>query len=427
MDDQAIKALLRESFNQFVTAAHPSRCIRPHLPEPPSGRTIVLGAGKAAAAMALELEANYKAPLEGLVITRYGHALPTEHIKVVEAGHPVPDKAGEQAVKEIEQLAKSARPEDLVICLLSGGGSALLSAPVEGLSFEAVQEVTGTLLKSGASIDEINCIRKHLNRLLGGGLANALQRSSVLTLAISDVVGDDPSTIASGPTVADPTSLEDAVAIIERYEIKLSEELKFALTNPLNETPKPEAPLFERQQYRLIATPSEALDKVCEFWKSRDIEPVIFAAEITGETNQAARAHVDCINRVLSERGPLTRPLAILSGGETTVKIEGKGKGGPNTQFALASAISLNKAKGIYALACDSDGFDGSGDNAGALITPETLTIANDLGLDARSYLANNDSYSYFRPLEQLVITGATHTNINDYRVFILLPGVMAP
>lgn len=422
MDSDSINGLLLESFEHFVKAAHPCETIKAHIPQPPKGRTIILGAGKASAAMAAEFERLYRAPLEGLIITRYGHKVPTSQVKVIEAAHPVPDDTGRQAVEELITLAKSAGPDDLVICLISGGGSALLSAPVAGVSFQAIQNLTKALLASGAEIDEINCVRKHLNKLLGGGLASLIPVTSVLTLAISDVIGNDPGTIASGPTVGDDTSLEDARHILEKYDIKPEAEITAALLDERNETAEPDDRSFDKNSYHLIAAPAQSLRAAAMFWQSKGFETIIYNEDVGGDTNQAARDHVAYLHEYLQENSVRSRPTAILSGGETTVKLIGNGEGGPNTQFALQAAIELEGTSGIYALSADSDGYDGSADNAGAIVTPETMNNARKLNLDATALLEQNDSYNFFKPLGQLVKTGATETNVNDYRVFIITP-----
>lgn len=419
---ETIKTQLFESFEQFVKAAHPAISVKNHLPQPPAGRTLILGAGKASAAMAAAFEQHYPAPVEGLIITRDGHSYPTKQVKVVEAAHPVPDERGQKAVAELITLAEAAGPDDLIVCLISGGGSALLSAPVAGVSFPEIQALTKALLASGAEIDEINCVRKHLNQLLGGGLAKHLAGKSVLTLAISDVIGDDPGTIASGPTVADATTLAAARAILTDYDITPAAAITAALNNTANETPKPGDQLFDTMRYELIATPALSLEAADEFWHARGFETIIYNPEVGGDTNEAAKQHVHFLRQHLEKTGPLDVPLAILSGGETTVKLTGSGEGGPNTQFMLQAALSLAGQADIYGLAADSDGYDGSADNAGAWITPETLANAAAEGLDAARYLANNDSYNFFKPLQQLVQPGATHTNVNDYRVFLILP-----
>ncbi|GJM01602.1 MAG: hydroxypyruvate reductase [Rhodomicrobium sp.] len=425
MDSDSINGLLLESFEHFVNSAHPRETIQNYIPGPPKGRTLILGAGKASAAMAAEFERHYDAPLEGLIITRYGHKVPTSQVKVIEAAHPVPDENGRQAVEELISLARSARPSDLVVCLISGGGSALLSAPVEGVSFPAIQNLTKALLASGAEIDEINCVRKHLNKLLGGGLASLMPETQVITLAISDVIGDDPGTIASGPTVGDNTSLGDARQILEKYQIKPEVEITAALLDEANETRAPDDTVFTNNSYHLISAPAQSLKAAASFWQSKGFEPIIYNEDVGGDTNQAAKDHVAFVQKFLHENSAISRPTAILSGGETTVKLTGKGEGGPNTQFILQAAITLAEHPGVYALAADSDGYDGSADNAGARLTPETLASAKAKGLDAAALLAGNDSYNFFKPLGQLVITGATYTNINDYRVFLLTPGAL--
>lgn len=422
MESHSITALLKESFQHFVSAAHPRETIKAHIPQPPKRRSIILGAGKASAAMAAEFERHYKAPLEGLIITRYGHKVPTRQVKVIEAAHPVPDENGRQAVEELITLAKSAGSDDLVICLISGGGSALLSAPVEGVSFPAIQKLTKTLLASGAEIDEINCVRKHLNKLLGGGLASLMPETPVLTLAISDVIGDDPGTIASGPTVGDATSLEDARRILEKYDIQPEAEISAALLDERNETAEPDDSSFDKNSYHLIAAPAQSLKAAASFWQAKGFETVIYNEEVGGDTNQAAKDHAAFVQNYLIKNSTRTHPTAILSGGETTVKLIGKGEGGPNTQFALQAAIALEGLPGVYALSADSDGYDGSADNAGAMITPDTLRKAKIEGLDAKVFLDQNDSYNFFKPLGQLIKTGATETNVNDYRVFIITP-----
>jgi len=305
---------------------------------------------------------------------------------------------------------------------LSGGGSALMSAPVEGVSFENLQSINQNLLKSGASINEINCVRKHLNKVLGGKLANAAPSTKLITLAISDVVGDDPSTIASGPTIDDPTTLSEAQNILKKYAIQPTADIKAALANPANETPKKGDLVFTNNEYILLATPSKSLNHVAEYWKTKGFHPIILDAEMEGDTNLAAKHHVKFIQSILKaeENNPL--PIAVISGGETTVKIKGEGRGGPNTQFMLQSAISLLGNKQVYGMSCDTDGIDGSGDNAGAFITPDTLKIATDLSLDANTFLAENNSYAFFKSINQLVMKGPTNTNINDYRVFLLVP-----
>ncbi|HCQ71526.1 MAG TPA: glycerate kinase [Rhodospirillaceae bacterium] len=426
---QDVKALFLNSFDVVTRSAHPDTVLPTSLPNPPSGMTYVIGAGKAAGAMAAAFERSYRGDIRGIVVTRYGHSVPTQHITVREAAHPVPDAAGQAAVGEIIDLLAKAGPDDLIICLLSGGGSALLSAPVQGVTFAEIQALTNDLLKCGASITEINTVRKHLNIALGGGLAKAAGQTKIITLAISDVTGDDPTTIASGPTVADPTTLDQARDILTRYDLSPARSILDALANADNETPKPDSPLFQDHEYRLIATGPKSLNAAAQFWTQQGFDTHILDPEITGDTNDAATRHVQQILTMLADSSakPARRPLAILSGGETTVKVTGDGQGGPNAQFMLQACVALNGHAGIYAMACDTDGIDGSADSAGAIITPQTLARAAQSGLDAQSYLARNDRYGFFDALGDLVKTGPSHTNVNDYRVFLIFPEATAP
>lgn len=417
MRENVIAELL-DSFKVVTDYAHPAQAIADFIPEPPTGKTYIIGAGKATAAMAAAFEKHYPRPVEGVIVTRYGHKLPTQQIEVLEAAHPVPDIGGIKAVAAMIKLLEKTTENDLIICLLSGGGSALLTAPIEGVSFEDMQGLTDQLLKCGADITEINTVRRHLNIALGGGLAKAAGNTPMVTLAISDVAGDLPSAIASGPTVGDPTSLQDALNILEKYDISAPQSITNALQDPAHETPQPEDPIFENKEYRLIATPKEALEKAKTYWESHQFSTEIFGSEMTGDTNQSAKEHV---SKIRAERTQYKTPYALLSGGETTVKVTGQGRGGPNTQFMLQAAIALDGEKGVYGMACDTDGIDGSVDNAGAYITPYTLEKAEKLGLDPEDYLMRNDSYSFFEKIGQLVITGPTHTNVNDYRVFVIL------
>lgn len=415
-----IPSLLRQSFEHLLTFARPDAVMKAHIPTPPKGRLIVIGAGKASAAMAAAFEKHYTGKIEGIVVTRYGFDVPTQHIQILQAAHPVPDLAGVEAVEQIMALLKTAGKDDLVICLLSGGGSALLTAPVDGVSFEDIQNLNKQLLASGAPIQDMNIVRKHLNKALGGGLAQALPHTKLITLSISDVVGDDPSSIASGPTVADPSTLKDAANILHRYEIIPPASIEQALQNPMNETPKPGDPVFDKNEYVFIATPSMALEAGANFWKDQGYTTLIWDQNMEGDTNLCARKHIDFIQRILDGHENISRPCAIISGGETTVKITGDGTGGPNTQFMLQSVILLNSAQNIYGMACDTDGIDGAGDNAGAFITPYTLLAAKENGLDAASYLEDNDSYHFFKKMGQLIKSGPTYTNVNDIRIFLI-------
>ena len=415
--------LLKESFDIVHQSAHPENCVQTFIPEKPDhGRLIVVGAGKASAAMAAALEEYYDGAIEGIIVTRYGHSVPTHKIKVLEAAHPVPDEACVIAVEEITSLLRTVKEKDTIICLISGGGSSLLTAPVDGLDFNILQDLNKQLLKSGAPIQEINVVRKHLNKALGGGLVNYANGAKMITLAISDVTGDDPSIIASGATVVDPSTLEDARAILEKYNIDCDEAVLKTLENPENETPKPDDLMFKNNEYHLIATPKTALNVAAKFWKSKGFHPHILDPEMEGDTNSCALKHVETIEKICSREIDIPLPCALLSGGETTVHVTGSGEGGPNTQFMLQTAIALNGHGKVYGLACDTDGVDGSADNAGAMITPNTLNKAIARDINPQAFLNNNDSYHFFENIDGLVKTGPTHTNVNDYRVFLLMP-----
>jgi len=415
--------LLKDSFKAVYESVHPDICLKPFIPKPQEGqKIIVIGAGKASAAMACAFERDYEGQCEGIVVTRYGHSAPTKNIKILEASHPVPDEAGASAVEAIINCLKTASPEDIIICLISGGGSSLLTAPIDGIPFKALQDLNKMLLSCGAPIQDMNVVRKHVNKALGGGLAKYAGNNKLITLAISDVTGDDPAIIASGATVADPSTLNDAKSIIKRYAIKPAPSILAALENPANETPKPNDPIFKNHEYHLIATPNHALKTAQNFWQEQGFHTHILNAEMQGDTNQCAHEHVDFIKKIYNGETNIKLPCALLSGGETTVHITGNGAGGPNTQFMLQSAMLLEQDPKIYAMACDTDGIDGSVDNAGALITPGTLKHAKENGLNPAEYLSNNDSYHFFQQINALVKTGPTFTNVNDYRVFLLLP-----
>lgn len=414
--------LLKDSFAVVFQSAHPDHCVHRFMPAPPKGRLIVIGAGKASAAMAAAFENAYYGEVEGIVVTRYGHNVPTSNIKIIEAAHPIPDKACMHAVEEILSLLRSAAPQDTVLCLISGGGSSLLTAPVDGIEFSILRDLNKDLLKSGAPIHDMNIVRKHLNKALGGGLAKHCPAEKMITLAISDVTGDDPAIIASGATVADPSTLYDALSILKKYKINADESVISALNNPENETLKPSDPVFDTHEYHLIATPQKSIEAAAEFWQNKGFHPYIFDTEMEGDTNTCAEKHVDLIHKIYSGDVDIPLPCALLSGGETTVHVTGEGEGGPNTQFMLKSAIALEGHEKVYGLSCDTDGIDGSADNAGAIITPNTIKQASDAGVDPQEYLENNDSYHFFKSIDGLVKTGPTYTNVNDYRVFLLLP-----
>lgn len=406
------RALLTDLFKTAVQAAQPSQCLAPYL-EPfagHSGRCIVIGAGKASAAMAEAVEAHWPGRLEGLVITRHGYARPTKFIEVVEADHPVPGEAGAAATRRMLQMVSDLAPDDLVICLLSGGGSALLTLPAPGISLAAKQELTAALLASGAPIGGMNTVRKHISAIKGGRLAAAVRPAKLLTLAISDVAGDDLSVIASGPTVPDPTTSADARAVIARYGIDAPEEILKAL----NETPKPGDAAFAGDEAIIIADAGRALEAAAARAREMDVEPLILGADLEGEARDMA---ADMVGN-LDAHG--LRPLVLLSGGEATVTLRGGGKGGPNSEFLLALALAFKGRADAHAIACDTDGIDGSEDNAGAYIGPDTLQLARKLGLDGAAMLANNDAHGFFAGLGDLIVTGPTYTNVNDFRAILL-------
>ncbi|WP_050750703.1 glycerate kinase type-2 family protein [Paramagnetospirillum magneticum] len=403
-------------FEAAVEAAKPSACLPPALPAPPPGRTLVIGAGKAAAAMARAVEDHWQGPLSGLVVTRYGHCVPTRRIEVVEAAHPVPDAAGEHAAGRMMDLLAGVGADDLVLCLISGGGSALLARPAEGITLAEKQALTGALLRSGAAIGEINCVRKHLSAVKGGRLAALAAPARLVTLAISDVPGDNPSVIASGPTVADPTTLAEARAVLARYGIAPPPAIAARLNDPAAETPKSLPP----GEYRLIATPQRSLEAAALVAARAGLMPLLLGDALEGEAREMARVMAGIVKSIRAHQQPVPMPAVILSGGEATVTIRGQGKGGPNAEFALALALALKDTQGVEAIACDTDGIDGSEDNAGAVITPDTAERARALGLNLESYLNQNDSYGFFNTLGDLVKCGPTLTNVNDFRAVLV-------
>jgi len=413
------RALLRSLFDAAVAAAHPKLCVPPHLPAPPAaGRTIVVGAGKAAAAMARAVEDHWQGALSGLVVTRYGYGVPCLKVDVIEAAHPVPDARGRAAAGRMLELARGAGRDDLVLCLMSGGASALLVLPAPGIALEDKQAVTRALLKSGATIHEINCVRKHLSAIKGGRLAAATP-ARVLTLAISDVVGDDPSVIGSGPTVPDPSTFEEARAILAKYGIAPPAAVRAHLEAAVEETPKPGDPRLARAEYRLVATPKDTLAAAAARAKELGLEPIVLGESLEGEARAVGAAHARMAREIAADPAR-KKPSVILSGGELTVTIEGRGAGGPNTEYLLGLALALGGARRIHALAADTDGIDGSEDNAGAFVAPDTLARARDFALDPSGCLAANDAYSFFRALGDLVVTGPTFTNVNDFRAILI-------
>ena len=414
------RTLLRQLFDTAVAAALPERSIQHFLPAPPKGRTIVVGCGKAAAAMARAVETHWQGPLEGLVVTRYGHRVPTERIEVVEAAHPVPDAAGLDAAKRMLQTVQGLSPDDLVLFLASGGGSALLTLPAPGITLEDKQAINTALLKSGANITEMNCVRKHISAVKGGRLAAAAAPARVVTLAISDIPGDDPAVIASGPTVADPTTFSDALAVIEKYAIREPLSVLSHLRAGENETPKPGDARLANSELHMIAAPQMSLQAAADIAQGFGVTPLILGDAIEGEAREVAMVHAGIARQVLRHGQPVKAPCVLLSGGETTVTVRGSGRGGRNAEFLLALGIALDGAAGIWAFAGDTDGIDGTENNAGAIVGPDSLGRAGALGMDAKSMLADNDGYRFFRGLDDLVITGPTMTNVNDFRAILI-------
>ena len=417
------RALLSDLFDAAVAAADPAHCLAGWLPDPPPGRTVVVGAGKAAAAMAHAVETHWRGDpdrLSGLVVTRYGHGMATRRIEVVEAAHPTPDAAGQRAALRLLQAVRGLTADDLVLVLLSGGGSALLAAPMDGITLDEKRTVTRALLACGANIAEINCVRKHLSALKGGRLALAAQPARVVTLAISDVPGDDLSTIASGPTVPDPTTCGEALEIVDRHGISLPEAARAALQSGAAETPKPGDAGFARCDSHVVATAQAALAAAAALARERGLVPLVLGDAIEGEAREAARVLGGIALSCAAHGVPLPGPCVLFSGGETTVTVKGKGRGGRNLEFLLGLALSLNGHPRIHAMAGDTDGIDGSEDNAGALLLPDTSVRAAAAGIDLRVRLADNDAYGVFSPLGDLVVTGPTRTNVNDFRAILI-------
>lgn len=418
---------LHAMFEAAVAAAAPGPWMTDLLPPPPKGRTVVVGAGKAAAAMAATVEEAWTGPLTGLVVTRYGHGCPTKRIEVIEAGHPNPDHASEQAARRILDMARSLGEDDLLLCLISGGGSALMAAPANGLTLADKQAITRDLLLCGASISEINCVRKHLSAIKGGRLAAAAAPARVVTLMISDVPGDDPSVIASGPTVPDPTTFADAWEVVRKYGLSLPPAVHKHLTEAANDTPKPGDPLFSHVQNLMAATPQSALEAAASVARRAGITPLILGNAIEGEARDVALVHVGMTRQVVLHHQPIAPPCVLLSGGETTVTVRGSGRGGRNAEFLLGLAAALagqppEVQSAVWALAADTDGIDGTEDNAGAILRPDSLARAQALGLDPKTFLADNNGYGFFQALDDLLITGPTRTNVNDFRAVLITP-----
>jgi len=412
--------LLRAMFDAAVDAALPDKVVPKHLPPPPKGRTIVLGAGKASAAMAKAVEDHWPGPIEGLVITRYGHGVHCRHIEIVEASHPVPDAAGHSAAQRILELAEGAGPDDLVLCLISGGGSALLALPAPGLTLEDKQAVNKALLASGADIGQMNAVRKHLSSIKGGRLAAAAYPAKVVSLLISDVPNDDPSVIASGPTVPDPSTFADARAVLKRYGITPSPAVLQHLERAEEESPKPDDPRLADVTNIMIATPQFSLEAAAEVARKAGVAPLLLGDSLEGEAYEVGKIMAGIAASVATHGHPLPPPCVLLSGGETTVTVRGKGRGGRNVEFLLATAVALNGRPGIWGIAGDTDGIDGAEEIAGAIFTPDTIARAAEKGINAKESLADNDGHSFFEALGDQVITGPTLTNVNDFRAILI-------
>jgi len=414
------RPLLRAMFDAAVAAAQPERCLPPHLPAPGRGRTIVVGAGKASAAMAAALERHWPGPLEGLVVTRYGYAVPCERIEILEAAHPVPDAAGLAASERILQRVSGLAPDDLVIALVSGGGSALLVAPGPGLTLADKQAVNGALLKSGATISEMNCVRRHLSAIKGGRLAAACHPARLVTLAISDVPGDSPIDIASGPTAADPTTCADALAIVERYRIEVPDAVRALLASPRGESVKPGDARLAGNELRLVAAPQASLEAAAAVARAAGYTPCILGDSLEGEARDLGKVLAGVARQVVQHGQPVRAPCVLLSGGETTVTIRGRGRGGRNVEFLLALGLALRGLPGVHAVACDTDGVDGMEEIAGACLAPDTLERAWARGIVPLASLDDNDGHGFFQALGDAIVTGPTLTNVNDFRAILI-------
>jgi glycerate 2-kinase len=427
------RAFLRALFDAAVAQAVPGPSLAPFLPARPRGRTLVLGAGKAGGSMAAALESLWPrdVPLSGLVVTRYDYVPPAfaaaqargeTRIEVVEAAHPVPDEAGRRAAARILELAQGLSEDDLVICLVSGGASSLLALPAAGITLAEKQAINNALLKSGAAIDEMNCVRKHLSAIKGGRLAAACAPASVVTLLVSDVPGDSPSVIGSGPTVPDPTTCADALSVLGRYAIDVPPAVRAGLESGRFETPKPGDAAFAGNHVHLIATPQQSLEAAAALARAAGIDAHILGDEIEGESREVGKVHAALARQIARRGQPFAKPCVVLSGGETTVTVRQKGgRGGRASEFLLACALALQGEPGIWLLAADTDGIDGVESNAGAFVTPETLARARALALSGRDHLDRNDAYSFFAGLGDLLVTGPTFTNVNDFRALLIL------
>jgi hydroxypyruvate reductase len=416
------RQFLIDLYSTAVAAVSAAKCQPPFLPAPPAnGRTLVIGAGKGAAAMAKAVEDHWQGEISGLVVTRYGHGADCKQIEIVEAAHPVPDEAGRAAAGRILQMVQGLTENDLVLCLISGGGSALLALPAEGISLEQKQALNRALLRSGATISEMNCVRKHLSAIKGGRLGLACSPARVVTLLISDVPGDDPGVIASGPTLPDPTTCADSLAILTKYGIEIPDNIRQHLDSGAGETPKPGDPRFAGHSHHVIATAQEALQAAAKVARDAGIAPYILSDGIEGEARDIGLMHAALARQVVARNQPFPAPCVLISGGETTVTVRGKGRGGRNAEFLLSFAVAMDGNPNVYAIACDTDGIDGSEDNAGAVYAPDSVARAAEKGMRAVAMLDNNDGYGFFSALDDLVVTGPTRTNVNDFRAILIL------
>ncbi|MBU5635862.1 glycerate kinase [Geomonas sp. Red69] len=415
------RKLLQQMFEAAVRSALPEYCVPRHLPSPPKGRLVVVGAGKASAAMARAFEDAWDGEISaGLVVTRYGYEVPCRRIEVMSASHPVPDQAGGAAAARMLELVRGLTCDDLVVCLISGGGSALLPLPLPGVTLAQKQELSRELLRCGAAISEINCVRRHLSAIKGGRLAAACHPARVLTLAISDVPGDNPTDIASGPTVGDATTCADALAIVDRYRIPLPGSLRERLVSGRGESVKPDDPRLRDAQFRLVATPQAALEAAAQVARRQGIAAHILSDRIEGESREVGKTLAAIALQVARRRHPFGAPCVLLSGGETTVTVRGSGRGGPNVEFLLALALALDGEKGIFAVAGDTDGVDGQEEIAGGFVSPDLLQRAWEAGINPRLSLDDNDAHGFFEALGETLVTGPTLTNVNDFRAIFI-------
>ena len=425
MKDADARALLRDLFDAALAAARPATCLAPYIDklQAPKGRTVVIGAGKASAAMARAVEERWHHPIEGLVVTRYGYGETCTRIEIVEAAHPVPDEKGRTAAGRILEKVKGLTPDDLVLCLISGGASALLALPAPGLTLADKQEVNRALLKSGANIVEMNTVRKHLSAIKGGRLAIAAQPARVLSWLISDVPNDDPGVIGSGPTVPDPTTFADALAVLAKYRIDppapVRAHLEAGAAGKIEETPKPGDPRLARVETVLVATPKRSLDAAAALARRRGLDVVVLGDNLQGEASKLGAEHARLALDLAAKRG---KPTVVLSGGETTVTVRGEGRGGRNVEYLLAEAIAARGAKSIWGLAADTDGVDGAEDIAGGIFTPDTLARARVKGHDPNEMLADNNGHGFFEMLGDSLVTRPTRTNVNDFRATLIAP-----